>query len=263
MKALIIFAGLCLLALPADAQPATPDPPQAADAERSALARQYLELAKPDWLNGGFEVGHTLAAFMMPRVMEEANLSIKGESPSSSPIARIVYGQLKASFERGAQHLAPELVDALVAVYARLLTAEELRALIAFEEQPSHRAAEAAEARASTHVQAFFDALGARWDEELKTGIIKPLRFLAPLADSEKRPPIQAQPTPAASPIWDAIVAKQRAIHLATYSQLNRLWPEAAAVARADYCAHVHCRAIDRQILTGLGQVFADPNNRV
>jgi hypothetical protein len=264
MKALIIFVGLCLLALPADAQPARPVPPlEATNAERSALARQYLELAKPELLDGEFEVDHTLAKFMMPRTMEEANLSIKGAPPSSSPISRIVYGQLKASFERGAKRIAPKLADALVAAYARLLTVEELRTLIAFEEQPSRHAAEAAFARVSAHMRAFFDAAGARWDEELKTGIIEPSRSLAPLDDIEKLIPTEAQPAPAASPTWDAIVAKQTAIYLATYAQLNRLWPEAAAVARVDYCAHVRCRATDRQILTSLGQVFADPNNRV
>jgi hypothetical protein len=262
MKALIVFAGLCLLAHPADAQPAKPVWGQAADAERYALARQYLELAKPDWLNGGFEVDHTLAAFGMPRTIEEANLFIKKAPPSSSPISRIVYGRLKASFERGAQHIAPKLADALVAVYARLLTVDELRVLIAFEEQPSQRAAEATAARASAHMQASFDAEGARWDEELKTGIIEP-PGLPSLGDIEMPVPTEAQPPPADSPTWDAIGAKQTAIYLASYSQLNRLWPEAAAVARADYCAHVHCRATDRQILTGLGQVFADPNNRV
>ncbi len=262
MRALIIIAGLCLLALPADAQPASPVPSQTADAERSTLARQYLELAQPDLLNGRFEVNHTLAGFMMPRTMEEANLFIKKAPPSSSPISRIVYGQLKASLERGAQHIAPKLVDALVAVYARLLTVDELRAMIAFEEQPAQRAAEAASARASAHMQASFDAEGARWDEELKTGIIAP-PSLPSLGDIETPAPNEAPPAPPASPIWDAIGAKQTAIYLATYSQLNRLWPEAAAVARADYCAHVRCSATDRQILTGLGQVFADPNNRV
>jgi hypothetical protein len=63
---------------------------------------------------------------------------------SSAPISRIVYGQLRAGFEKGAQHIAPRLVDALVDVYARLFTVEELQALITFEQQPAQRAAEAA-----------------------------------------------------------------------------------------------------------------------
>jgi hypothetical protein len=268
MKALIIFVGLCLLAPPADAQSAISVPHQSADAERYALARQYLELAKPDWLNGRFEVNHTVTAFMLPRMLEEVNLFSKGAAPSSSPISRIVYGQLQASFRYGADRIAPKLVDALVMVYARLLTVDELQVMITYEEEPAQRAAETVEAGASVHVQALFDAWGAKWDRELKTGVMEQPRF-PPFGHIEKSLPNEAPPTPPpaltppASPTWDAIVAKQRAIYLASYSQLNRLWPKVASVARADYCARVHCHATDRQILTSLGKVFADPNDRV
>jgi hypothetical protein len=263
MKALIVLAGLCLLSAPAAAQPAASVQPEAGDVERAALARRYLELAQPDWLSGGFEVDHTLLAFDMPRTMEEANLAIAHAPPSSAPVSRIIYGQLKASFERGARQIAPELADALVAVYAERLTAEELRAMIAFEEQPGQRAAEAAKAHTSARMQAYFDAEGARWDEELKADVIAPPTRPAPVDDLASLIPSQAQPAPDASPTWVAIAAKQNAIYLASYSALNRLWPKAAAIALADYCAHLACRATDREILTGLGQVFADPNNRV
>lgn len=263
MKTLIILAGLCLIAAPAGAQPAGAAPPPAAEAGRAELARRYLELARPELLNGGFAVDHTMAYFTMPRSLEEANLAIRKAPPSSSPIARIVYGQLKASFQRGAREIAPELTEALVAVYAQRLTREELQALIAFEQQPSQRAAADASAGASARMQAFFDAEGARWDEELKAGRIRPPARLPPLPDFETPTAPEPRSRPPATPIWNAIAAKQQALYLATYSQLNRLWPHAAAVALDDYCAHLRCRASDRQILTGLGQVFADPNNRV
>jgi len=45
MKALIIFAWLCLFGLPAVAEAESHVKPQAADAERSALAHRYLELS--------------------------------------------------------------------------------------------------------------------------------------------------------------------------------------------------------------------------
>jgi hypothetical protein len=173
---------------------------------------------------------------------------------------------LRASFERGARRIAPKLVEALVVVYARLLTVDELRALIASEEQPSRRAAVAAAAQATAQLQAFSDAEGARWDEELKTGRTIPLTVgrLRPLPNLVKKAFLnEPNPAPQDSPTWKAIVAKQRAIHLATYAELNRLWPEAAAIAQADYCAHVRCGPTDRQILTGLGQVFADPYNHI
>jgi len=263
MKPLIVLAGLCLIASAADAQPAGPVQFPAADVERAGLARRYLELALPDWLNGRFEVDHTVLYFDLPRTMEEANLLIKHAPPSSAPTSRIVYGQLKASFQKGARQVAPELADAIVAVYAQRLTTEELRAMIAFEQQPAQRAAGAASAQAAARMQAHFDAEGAHWDEELKTGVIAPPMSPPPPDDLASLIPSQGQPAPPDTPAWAAISAKQNALYLATYSALNRIWPKAAAVAEADYCAHVRCRASDREILTGLGQVFADPNNRV
>ena len=263
MRALIILAGLCLLASPAHVQPAEPGAVRADYAERTTLARHYLQIAQPDLLTGRFAVDHTLAAFSMPRTMEGLNLSLKHAPLSSSPLGRIVYGQLKASFEKGAQRIAPELADALVAAHARILTADELRAMIAFEAEPAQQADEADAAQAAAHRRAFTDALGARWDDELRTGVTAPPNGPPSLDDIRAMMPAEAQAAPPSSRIWEAISAKQNALHIATTRQLNRLWPQAAAAAVADYCAHLRCRASDRRILTGLGKVFADPSNRV
>jgi hypothetical protein len=262
VKSLGILAAACFIALPVAAQPIQPVQ-QSADAERSVLARHYLELAKPDWLNGNFEIEHTLAFYGMSRTLEEANLFIRHKPPASSPIASIVYGQLKSSFEQSTRHATPALSESLVAVYARMLSVEELRALIAFEEQPSQRAAEAASDQVDARMQAQFDAEGAWWDEELRTGKIKLPEAPSPLAGLEKLIPPDTEPAPGTSPTWDAIFAKRTAVYRTAYSELNRLWPDVAAAAQVDYCAHVHCSATDRQILTGLGAVFADPNNTI
>jgi hypothetical protein len=131
----VVGAGLLSIASAALAQsavPVAPPPldragvarPAPIDPERLALARELFAQMHMDKMLAGVL----------------ANMSRSVPNALGTSASGVKVQQMRASFGAGMAAVAPQMVDALVEIYARTLTAQELRDAIAFDKTASGQA---------------------------------------------------------------------------------------------------------------------------
>ena len=131
----VVGAGLLATVSPALGQearsPASPAPVSAAPSAQAPVDPERLALARE--LFAQMHMDKTLAGVL-------ANMSRSVPGALGTSAADVKARQMRASFGAGMAAVAPQMVDALVEIYARTLTARELRDAIAFDKTASGQA---------------------------------------------------------------------------------------------------------------------------
>ena len=131
----IVGAALLATVSPALGQearpPASPAPVSAAPAAQAPVNPERLALARE--LFAQMHMDNMLAGVF-------ANMSRSVPNALGTSGSGVKVQQMRASFGAGMAAVAPQMVDALVEIYARTLTAQELRDAIAFDKTASGQA---------------------------------------------------------------------------------------------------------------------------